>query len=171
MVRSVTTVTALRARLHPAGLAASAAHELVAGVVLQAARPRAAVLACVTNMAAWLEASVPDHRVAVREAMVLSEVDLLRPEVALCRPLLRAEAAAGLALAVFIGEREGPLRWRAQRCGRAGVVESWTLAVGEGRASRWREPGPHGYGRRDPLEPGARLALDAAPERWLEVRW
>jgi hypothetical protein len=172
MVRTVTTVAALAARLRRSG-ASGTGVELVAGVVLLAARPSAAVIARVTCVAAGLEARFLDHRVAVREGVVLSDIDLLRPEVALCRPLglpstTRRDA---LALVVFVGEEEGPLRWRAQRCGRVGVPEAWTMAVPGGRGFRWREPGPLGYRRRDPLPSGAEVALEVAPERRLVAWW
>ena len=77
----------------------------------------------------------------------------------------RVWAAAGVALAVFLGEDEAPLRWRAHRCARAGVREVWTIAVGERQASRWRAPADGRYTRRDALPAGERAAPDALPER------
>jgi hypothetical protein len=173
MVHAAITVAALAARMRQNAGVSGAALELVAGVLLLAPRPSAAVIARVTSVAAGLEARFTAHRVAVREGVILSDIDLLRPEVALCRPLAlpHAPRSEALALVVFVGEQEGPLRWRAQRCGRAGVPEAWTMAVADGRASRWREPGPHGYRRRDALTPGAPLALDAAPERQWVAWW
>jgi hypothetical protein len=170
------TVAAMAQRLRRGDFAGGAGLELVAGVVLAAPRPSSAALQRVTTLAATFEAGYPEMRVAVREPFILSEVDLLRPEVALVRPLMSpappAPAAAiqpagALMLAVFVGESLAPLRWRAQRCGRAGVVEAWTLALRDGIAERWREPHSNGYGRRERIEFSARLALDAVPERWL----
>jgi hypothetical protein len=131
----------------------------------------------VTDLATDLDRLLPGHRVAVREAVALGEHDLLRPEVALLRPVWGRDGvgrpqwpsagftpASALDLAVFVGDSEGPLRWRAHRCARAGVPEAWTVAVGEGAASRWRRPAAGRYQRRDPLPAGETVSPDAAPE-------
>jgi hypothetical protein len=166
----------------------AAAFELVAGVLLAPSPPSAAALRVVADLAAAFRAAAPDHRVAVRAALVAGPRDLLRPEVALVRPAwrptpdvrllvgevaagrlgaLRASrwAAAGVALAVFVGEDEAPLRWRAHRCAGAGVREVWTIAAGERQASRWRAPADGRYTRRDALPVGEPVAPDAVPER------
>lgn len=178
MPRPPVTVERLRDLVAAGQVRVGAGVELVAGVLLMAHLPEPAVVAAVTDLAAALERALPDHRVAVREAVALGDRDLLRPEVALLRPVWGADGvaracwpsagftpAAALALAVFVGEAEAPLRWRAHRCARAGVAEAWTLAVGEGTASRWRQPWEGRYLRRDPLPPGEAVAADAAPDR------
>jgi hypothetical protein len=66
-------------------------------------------------------------------------------------------------LAVFVGDDEAPLRWRAHRCARGGVRETWTLALGERRGSRWRMSVDGRYQRRDAIVPGEVLAPDALP--------
>jgi len=180
MLRSPVTVDELRDLFASGRLRNGAGLELVAGVVLASPPPRAAVVAVVTELAATLERGLPDHRVTVREAVALGERDLLRPEVGLVRPVWQAGPAwragagglpaAALALAVFVGEHEAPLRWRAHRCARAGVPEAWTVAVGEGTASRWRRPWEGRYRSRETLPPGEAVALDAAPERAV-VAW
>jgi hypothetical protein len=156
---------------------ATGALELVAGVVLAAPQPTAAVVAAVTDLATALDRALPGHRVAVREAVALGDHDLLRPEVALLRPVWGRDGvgrsnwpsagfvpASALDLAVFVGDAEAALRWRAHRCARAGVPEAWTIAVGEGCASRWRSPCDGRYGRREPLPPGETVSPDVAPE-------
>lgn len=178
MVRAPVTVEQVRDLVARGHLRAGAGLELVAGVLLAAPPPDAAVVTAAMDLAAALDRALPDHRVAVREAIALGERDLLRPEVALLRPLwagdgvVRARWTRGgyppgdaLALAVFVGEAEAPLRWRATRCARAGVREAWTIAVGDGTASRWRAPWQGRYQRRDPLPPGEPVSLDAAPDR------
>lgn len=180
MLRSPVTVDELRDLFASGHLRNGAGLELVAGVVLASPPPRAAVVAAVTELAATLDRELPDHRVVVREAVALGERDLLRPEVGLVRPVWevgpawRASGvgipAAALALAVFVGEHEAPLRWRAHRCARAGVPEAWTVAVGEGAASRWRRPWEGRYRSREALAPGEAVELDAAPERAV-VAW
>lgn len=197
--------------------------ELVAGVLLAAPTPSAAVLRTVADLAAALDTVARDHRVLVREAFALGPHDLVRPEVALVRPLGAGAAipdppawsrplgrpraaprpaavtdpaahaptapaigggheveaigapqssavgvsdraiGAAVALAVFVGDDEAPLRWRAQRCARAGVREAWTLAVGERRASRWRGLVDGRYARRDPILAGEAVAPDGVP--------
>lgn len=161
---------------------AGVGHELVAGVLLAAPPPSAAVLRAVADLAAALERAAPDHRVLVREAVVLGPHDLLRPEVALARPVGAPAAARGraaaerrwpgvaLALAVFVGDDEAPLRWRAHRCARGGVREVWTLAVGERRASRWRMPYAGRYAAREAIAPGEAVHPDALPEQAV-VAW
>lgn len=170
------SVAGLQQRLRRGEFGGGAGLELVAGVALAAPRPSSALLRQATELAAALESGYPEMRVAVREAFVLSEVDLLRPEVALVRPLFGAPGApqrpsGAPLLAVFIGDQMAPLRWRAQRCAQAGVLEAWTIALREGCAARWREPGLRGYRRREELPRRALLALDAAPERWLPFGW
>ncbi len=158
-------------RLTAAGeLSAGSGYELVAGVLLAASPPSAEVVVAVTDLAAALDAVARDHHVVVREALVLGPLDLLRPEVAVLRPAWppRARSArpsgAAVALAVFVGEDEAPLRWRAHRCARGGVRETWTLALGERRGSRWRLSLDGRYQRRDAIVPGEVLAPDAFPD-------
>lgn len=183
MVRAPVTVEQVRDLVASGHLRSGAGLELVAGVLLAAPPPGAAVVALVTELAAALDRLLPDHRVAVREAVAVGERDLLRPEVALVRPLWtggdgawtrRATAgyppADALALAVFVGESEAPLRWRATRCARASVPEVWTIALGDASASRWRCPAQGRYQRRDPLPPGEPVAPDVAPDRFV-VAW
>jgi hypothetical protein len=183
MVHPPVTLEQLRQMCNSGRGRGSAALELVAGVVLAAPPPEARVIAVVTELAARFDRSLPGHRVAVREAVALGDHDLLRPEVSLLRPVWGRDSigrstwpsagftpATALDLAVFVGDLEAPLRWRAQRCARAGVPEAWTVAVGEGTASRWRLPLGGRYQRRDPLPPGETVAPDAAPETWI-VAW
>ncbi len=188
MTRAPLTVAELDALAAAGQLVEGATGELVAGVLLAPASPSAAALRAVADLAAALVAAAPDHRVEVRAALVAGPRDLLRPEVALVRPAwqpapsarprfgevagVRRGAprptrwlAAGVALAVFVGEDEAPLRWRAHRCAGAGVREVWTIAVGERRASRWRAPADGRYTRRDALPVGEPVAPDALPER------
>ncbi|MFN2322094.1 MAG: hypothetical protein ABR510_03955 [Trueperaceae bacterium] len=185
MSRAPLTVAELDALAAAGLLSEGASTELVAGVLLASASPSAAVLRAVADLAAALGAAAPDHRVEVRAALVAGPRDLLRPEVSLVRPAWRPAseawprlaggrrgaqpaarwAAAGVALAVFVGEDEAPLRWRAHRCASAGVREVWTIAVGERRASRWRAPADGRYTRRDALPLGEPVAPDALPER------
>lgn len=188
MTRAPLTVAELDALAAAGQLPEAAANELVAGVLLAPSPPSAAALRTVADLAAALGAAAPDHRVEVRAALVAGPRDLLRPEVALLRPAwlpgpdarLRVGElaagrrgaprashwmAAGVALAVFVGEDEAPLRWRAHRCAGAGVREVWTIAVGERRASRWRAPADGRYTRRDALPVGEPVAPDALPER------
>jgi hypothetical protein len=169
------------------------ASELIAGVLRALPPPSAAALRVAADLAAALGAAARDHRVEVRGALVLGPSDLLRPEVALVRaawppapgapPRTGAEAvrrgaalgarwtAAGVALAVFVGEDEAPLRWRAHRCAGAGVREVWTIAVGERQASRWRAPMDGRYGRRDALPASEAVAPDALPDRRVVAWW
>jgi len=180
MLRSPVTLDELRDLFARGHLRNGAGLELVAGVVLASPPPRAPVVAVVTELAGTLDRELPDHRVMVREAVALGEHDLLRPEVGVVRPVWEAGPAwratgggipaAALALAVFVGEHEAPLRWRAHRCARAGVPEAWTVAVGEGTASRWRRPWEGRYRAREALAPGEAVELDAAPERAV-VAW
>ena len=175
MLRSPVTLDELRDLFASGHLKNGAGLELVAGVVLAAPPPEPAVVVAVTDLAAALDRALPDHRVTVREAVALGERDLLRPEIALLRPVWEAGPAwrahgggipaAAVALAVFVGEHEAPLRWRAHRCARAGVPEAWTVAVGEGVASRWRRPWEGRYRWREPLPAGEAVALDAVPDR------
>lgn len=151
-------------------LPVGAGYELVAGVLLAASAPSAEVVAAVTDLAAALDAVARDHHVVVREGLVLGPHDLLRPEVAVLRPAwpppARTSRPAGdaVALAVFVGDDEAPLRWRAHRCARGGVRETWTLALGERRGSRWRTSVDGRYQRRDAIVPGEVLAPDALPQ-------
>lgn len=151
-------------------LGSGVAFELVAGVLLAAAVPSGAVVAAVTDLAAALDARARDHRVVVREALVLGPHDLLRPEVAVVRPAWPSRgrwaspSGSAVALAVFVGEDEAPLRWRAHRCARGHVRETWTLALGERRGSRWRDGADGRYRRRDPILPGEAIAPDALPD-------
>jgi len=183
MVRAPVTLEQFRAWTASGRLRAGTAVELVAGVLLVSAPLDPAVVDAATALAAALDRALPDHRVAVREAVALGDHDLLRPEIALLRPVWGRDGigrarwpcagftpAAAIELAVFVGDTEGPLRWRAQRCARAGVPEAWTVAVGEGAASRWRLPLEGRYQRREPLHPGEAVALDAAPEACI-VAW
>jgi hypothetical protein len=183
MVQAPVTLEQFRSWCASGRVASGAAVELVAGVVLAAAPPSAAVLTVVADLATALDRALPGHRVAVREAVALGDHDLLRPEVALLRPVWGRDGigrptwpsagftpATALDLAVFIGSVEAPLRWRAQRCARAGVPEAWTVAVGEGRASRWRLPQEGRYQRREPLPAGEAVSPDAAPDSWI-VAW
>jgi len=176
MRRPPLTLEQLRDLVAAGGMRVGAGVELVGGVLLAAAPPAAAVVATVTELAAALDRALPDHRVAVREAVAVGEHDLLRPEVALVRPVWGRDGigrsswpwagytpASAVALAVFVGDAEAPLRWRAHRCARAGVPEAWTVAVGEGAASRWRQPWEGRYRRRDALPPDEPVAPDAAP--------
>lgn len=188
MPGSPLTVADLDALAATGRLPEAAASELVAGVLLAPPPPSAAALRVVADLAAAFRAAAPDHRVAVRPALVAGPRDLLRPDVALVRPAWRPSpdaplrvgegaagrlgsprasrwAMAGVALAVFVGEDEAPLRWRAHRCAGAGVREVWTIAVGERRASRWRAPADGRYTRRDALPVGEPVAPDAVPER------
>jgi hypothetical protein len=186
MVHAPVTLQQLGSWFASGRISATAALELVAGVVLAAPQPSAAVVATVTELAAAFDRSLPGHRVAVREAVAVGDHDLLRPEVALLRPVWGGEGigrsatpsagftpASALDLAVFVGDEEAPLRWRAHRCARAGVAEAWTIAVGEGCGSRWRSPLDGRYGRREPLPPGEAVSPDAAPEVAIVVwqRW
>ena len=183
MVRSPVTLDQLRGWYASGLLPNGAAVELVAGVLLASPLPEAAVVAVVTDLAAALDRTLPGHRVAVREAVAIGDHDLLRPEVALLRPVWGRDGigrsawssagftpATALDLAVFVGEFEGPLRWRAHRCARAGVPEAWTIAVGEVTASRWRQPASGRYQRREPLPADACVSPDAVPELSL-VAW
>jgi hypothetical protein len=177
MVHAPVTLQQLRSWFASGRVSETGALELVAGVVLAAPQPTAAVVATVTDLADALDRSLPGHRVTVREAVALGDHDLLRPEVALLRPVWGRDGigrstwpsagftpASALDLAVFVGAAEAPLRWRAHRCARAGVPEAWTIAVGEGCASRWRSPLDGRYGRREPLLPDEAVSPDAAPE-------
>ena len=191
MTRAPLTVADLDALSAEGPLHEAAASELVGGVLRALPTPSAAALRAVADLAAALRAAASDHRVELAAALVVGPSDLLRPEVALVRPvwpsppgpppseglggrrgapLAARWAAAGLALAVFVGEDEAPLRWRAHRCAGAGVREVWTIAVGERRASRWRAPIDGRYGRRDALPAGEPVAPDALPERRV-VAW
>jgi hypothetical protein len=164
--------------------------ELIAGVLRPLPPPSAAGLRTVADLATALRAATRDHRVAVRAALAIGPDDLLVPELVVVRPTwlptpdpfgdgaapqrgarraLRWDAG-GVALAVFVGEDEAPLRWRAHRCARASVREVWTIAPDERRASRWRAPVDGRYTRRDPLEPGEAVAPDALPEQRV-VAW
>ncbi len=179
MVRSPITIDDLQELVSAGRLAWGSGIELVAGVVLTAGAPADDVVRRVTGLASDLSRLVPDHRVAVREALALGPHDLLRPEVAVLRPVWtpsRSQAVPWLAsgqavaLAVFVGPEEGPLRWRAHRCARAGVREAWTLGLADRSASRWRAPMGGRYGLRDPMLSGQPLSPDAFPGREL-VPW
>jgi hypothetical protein len=157
-------------------LRSGAGYELVAGVLLAAPPPSAALLRTVADLAAALDAVARDHAVAVRAPLVFGAHALLRPEVALVRPAwapapTRAREGpqrldgAGVALAVFVGDEEAPLRWRAHRCARGGVREAWTLALGERRGSRWCVPIDGRYTRREALVPGEPVVPEALPGR------
>lgn len=174
MTRSPITIDDLQELVSAGRLTWGSGIELVAGVVLAASAPSDEVVRRVTTLASDLSRLAPDHRVAVREALTLGPHDLLRPEVAVLRPVWtpsRSQAvpllASGqaVALAVFVGPDEGPLRWRAQRCARAGVREAWTLGLTERSSSRWRAPMDGRYGLRDPLLAGQSVSPDAFPGR------
>jgi hypothetical protein len=136
--------------------------DLLAGVLLPAPRQPPEVARVATAVAERLAGELPDHRVIAGARVALGDVDALRLDVVVARPLAGPHAWA---LAVFVGADEGPLRWRAHRCARAGVLEVWTIAPPARMGWRWRAPAAGGYLRRDPLPPGALVAPDAAPER------
>ncbi len=185
MTRAALTVDDLDALSATGRLGPWDASELVAGVLWTTTAPSAGVLRVVADLAVALHEVAHDHRVHVRPALVVGPCDLLRPAVVLLRPAwphaphvppLAASAAsgrgapramrwpaAGVALAVFVGEDEAPLRWRTHRCAQGGVREVWTIALDERRASRWRAPADGRYTRRDALPPGEPIAPDALP--------
>ena len=151
---------------------ASPGTELLDGVLVRRGLPTAAVVQAVVALASDLDRLAHGLEVAVREAIACPPFDVLRPEVALRRPVaphLRrpAPGPSTVLLAILVSDDERETTWRARRCAAVGLLEVWTVVPGAGHAVRLAAPRGGVYTSRELLLPGELVAPAAAS--WLQV--